>query len=1011
MRVIAILPFALSLALLALAVATVRREGRVKPRSDVVRLIIAAGTALLVGAAMSVSTPGGVVIGATLAGVVVGAIQGANLQVRLTPGGVFTRRGVVAVTAWALGTGAAQLAGIANRADAVRLGLTVSFFSAGLTLGLMIGRSRAIENARATASTASAAVLAVVLGVGVLVGGGTPSRAAAQTGPACPGSLAGVPLAESKPREEPERGTHILSCRWEYTTTEEGVLYGFGFASADVEWSVPPKDKFYPCLLKAGEVFSEANPNGGGGRNGRVISATHYLRGSFFESGGDRPFAGGEGEAAMKELMAAAEPLAAPCVPEGTGSGLECSPSVGGYPNSYSSQFDMTDEGEAKETGFSCNFSPAYGDVKGTGTVTVGWTEGPIADDQGYTRCGNPPTTGGSSHYLDSQTRAANATYSIQDGMPIGPLEAEARRLLSAAEALAAPCPNQRETAAGADAGTSAGSGNEGEPSGTDEGDGGDDEGEIDPSSALGGALIGLLGSVAMAGTALADRGISMAEVRDAFRRRGRAGVAELLGRRTIDVSLTGDEARAVLAGGLGQDIRIPDDQQWQVSVSAGGETVREGHRGVWGRVRGIPVVVENAETGEISISVDVDVIDQDIEVPEDLDVPAPPEPPAPPPPPAPPEPGDMFTPEQIDKALDKGLDDIANLGRPPRDLPGGPFVDVEVYDADGDGQPEAVGFDTDLDGQPDRVWIPGRGAISPGDPGWDETMPGGKPVPEPEPLDPPGADAGTEPPPEEEVDKGGPGDLLADVEEGAVAPGAPEAAAAAEAAKDAGDGKSPAAPKFHGSQAAETGASDNLNDPTLRGGATVWHDDYLDWLKQVEQTNPGATPQQILAALHAEQYEDDLARTVPGSDVPIFRHGPETNGYENVRIPTRHAPQFVLGPNGERIHIGHTYAGPRSDMNRSVAESLKRDWFRWANTHGGDSWQETVGAPAESWKQGAPSWGRNWAPPDQRRGNTVGEWLADFYREPKNKDVPLSEAMRRTLRGLNWGTLDQQGQ
>lgn len=115
------------------------------------------------------------------------------------------------------------------------------------------------------------------------------------------------------------------------------------------------------------------------------------------------------------------------------------------------------------------------------------------------------------------------------------------------------------------------------------------------------------------------------------------------------------------------------------------------------------------------------------------------------------------------------------------------------------------------------------------------------------------------------------------------------------------------------------------------------------------------------------------------------------------IQIPTRQT-KFVLGPNGETLDIGHTYAAPRSDLNRGDLEWPPRDFLRWANTHGGDSWQVMMHADSD------------YAPPDQRRGNTVGMWLSEFYRNPANQKVPLSEAMRRMFRDLNTTPLDMDG-
>ena len=82
---------------------------------------------------------------------------------------------------------------------------------------------------------------------------------------------------------------------------------------------------------------------------------------------------------------------------------------------------------------------------------------------------------------------------------------------------------------------------------------------------------------------------------------------------RTTTITLEGDAAREALdawrqanADGGEADIPIPEDEQWDISVSnAEGETIREGHAGTRGRVTNIGAVVEG-EDGAIVISVDV---------------------------------------------------------------------------------------------------------------------------------------------------------------------------------------------------------------------------------------------------------------------------------------------------------------------------------------------------------------------------------------------------------------------
>jgi len=208
------------------------------------------------------------------------------------------------------------------------------------------------------------------------------------------------------------------------------------------------------------------------------------------------------------------------------------------------------------------------------------------------------------------------------------------------------------------------------------------------------------------------------------------------------------------------------------------------------------------------------------------------------------------------------------------------------------------------------------------------------------------------------------------------------------------------------------------LNDP--HSNKTLTADQFREYLKQIERWFPDATWKQITAALHASEYSADIGGKLPGTDIPLFQQGQDTAGWENI-LPYLYAnqgrsgdngsavanfiPKFVIDKSGNKVDIMHAMAGLRSDLNRPPAmlEDLfkmsgieppyGRNFMRWANTHGGDSWQEVIHAPGSSWGRGELRWASEFAPPDQRLGNDVGMWLSDFYRKPANGNVPLSKA------------------
>jgi len=202
----------------------------------------------------------------------------------------------------------------------------------------------------------------------------------------------------------------------------------------------------------------------------------------------------------------------------------------------------------------------------------------------------------------------------------------------------------------------------------------------------------------------------------------------------------------------------------------------------------------------------------------------------------------------------------------------------------------------------------------------------------------------------------------------------------------------------------------------------TLDANEFVEYIERIESQYPDATWQQVVAALHAEGYGND----VNGSTMPIFDGsltgvpwnkflmGPETDGYDDIlnnlsasvynaknyrkdRI-TRRTPKYVTRSDGQLMDIQHSYAGLRSDLNRGADKWYNRpksDFMRWTQTDGGDSYQEIIFAPQASWEAGEPTWSTAHAPPNQRAGNALGIWLSNYYRDPKHKKTPLSQAYR----------------
>lgn len=178
----------LSIGALAIAVMTIRRESRVRTRFDVGRLVVSVVGAVIVGTVLAVGTHPALIVGGLTVGGVIGFVQGQNLELRISERGPMARRTAVGVAAWGVGMVVALAAGLANRADIVRLGLGLSAFSIGLTAGLIAGRSSKLREAHSRAAPVAAGVLLVV---------------AAALGPVAASGVAGAQDEDVAPEEGP----------------------------------------------------------------------------------------------------------------------------------------------------------------------------------------------------------------------------------------------------------------------------------------------------------------------------------------------------------------------------------------------------------------------------------------------------------------------------------------------------------------------------------------------------------------------------------------------------------------------------------------------------------------------------------------------------------------------------------------------------------------------------------------------------------------------------------------
>ncbi len=187
-RVVGIAGMVLSILGLGVAILLVRKQSRVRPRWDLGRLAIGAVTIVVMTLVIGVDTPYAFIAIGVVVGAIIGVIQGRNLSVRVTDRGLSATRNIVAAVAFAVGLVIVQLAGFLNRSGLVALGLTVSYLSAAMAAGLLVGRRQPIADARG----ASAAALGILLGAVIaasLAGPPPPPADAREPAPHEPGDV------------------------------------------------------------------------------------------------------------------------------------------------------------------------------------------------------------------------------------------------------------------------------------------------------------------------------------------------------------------------------------------------------------------------------------------------------------------------------------------------------------------------------------------------------------------------------------------------------------------------------------------------------------------------------------------------------------------------------------------------------------------------------------------------------------------------------------------------------
>ncbi len=177
-----VLGIALTVVLLARALWKGRRPSVVRRLLDALRpalqLAAIAATVIITG----VSTPVPFVAIAVAAGLCLGAITGATLDLSIRGTRVMASRSVIGLGVWSVGLVASQVAGLANRAQLLQVGSAVAWFGLATAIGTFVGREPALRKTRASLLSAGC-IGAFTVTLATLLSSGAGDDAVASTAP------------------------------------------------------------------------------------------------------------------------------------------------------------------------------------------------------------------------------------------------------------------------------------------------------------------------------------------------------------------------------------------------------------------------------------------------------------------------------------------------------------------------------------------------------------------------------------------------------------------------------------------------------------------------------------------------------------------------------------------------------------------------------------------------------------------------------------------------------------
>lgn len=170
MRIFGWVALPLSILGVALALFMLKRESKIRPKLDLVRIAIMVVVAGVTTFVLGRSTPLWVFPVAIGLGAALGLVQGRNLEVRVADNRLMAKRSRWAMIAFVIGLACSQLSGLLGRIGILSVGIGLTMLSAALAAGISLGRRPRVRDARASMATlvillfVSAPALAMIAG-------------------------------------------------------------------------------------------------------------------------------------------------------------------------------------------------------------------------------------------------------------------------------------------------------------------------------------------------------------------------------------------------------------------------------------------------------------------------------------------------------------------------------------------------------------------------------------------------------------------------------------------------------------------------------------------------------------------------------------------------------------------------------------------------------------------------------------------------------------------------------